>query len=127
MKTLVKTSASLLTTLLTLLVALSITTPTRSFAAGKSKGGGGGGGGGSTVVEARVAGYVTAIDYANSTLSIGASYYGSGALHITSATKISLDNLNCSLEQIQLGNWVEARYVYSSTAKLATKLSASSR
>lgn len=126
MKTLVKTSASLLTTLLTLLVALSITTPTRSFAAGKSKGGGGGGGG-STVVEARVTGYVTAIDYANSTLSIGASYYGSGALHITSATKISLDNLNCSLEQIQLGNWVEARYVYSSTAKLATKLSASSR
>lgn len=126
MKTLVKTSASLLTTLLTLLVALSITTPTRSFAAGKSKGGGGGGGG-STVVEARVTGYVTAIDYANSTLSIGASYYGSGALRITSATKISLDNLNCSLEQIQLGNWVEARYVYSSTAKLATKLSASSR
>ena len=126
MKTLVKSSASLLTTLLTLLVALSITTPTRSFAAGKSKGGGGGGGG-STVVEARVTGYVTAIDYANSTLSIGASYYGSGALRITSATKISLDNLNCSLEQIQLGNWVEARYVYSSTAKLATKLSASSR
>lgn len=126
MKTLVKLSASLLTTLLTLLVALSIATPTKSFAAGKSKGGGGGGGG-STVSEARVTGYVTAIDYANSTLSIGASYYGSGALHITSATKISLDNLNCSLEQLQLGDWVEARYVYSNATKLATKLSASSR
>ena len=51
-------------------------------------GGGGTGGGGATkVTESRITGYVTAIDYDHSTITVGASYYGNGSLIVTSATK----------------------------------------
>ena len=46
---------------------------------------------------------------------------GSGKLLVTSATKISLNNVNCSMNQIKLGDWAEARYNW--TTKEATKLS----
>lgn len=58
----------------------------------------------------RVTGYVTAIDCVNSTLVVGASYYGNGGLEVTSSTSISLNNVNCDLSSIALGDWVEARY-----------------
>lgn len=83
--------------------------------------GGGGGGGNTKPVESRVTGYVTAIDYSANTITIGASYYGSGALKVTGSTSISLNNANCDFGQLQLGDWVEARYIYST--KEATKLS----
>lgn len=86
--------------------------------------GGGGGGGGSVVAESRVTGYVTAINYVNKTITIGASYYGSGALKVDSNTKISMDNVSCDFEAIKLGDWIEARYVFST--KIATKLSGTS-
>lgn len=81
-----------------------------------------GGGGSSKVVEARVTGYVTAIDYENSTITIGASYYGTGEFHVTSSTSISFNNVSCELDDLEVGDWVEARYEYAS--RIATKLSA---
>lgn len=73
------------------------------------------------VVESRVTGYATAIDYSAGTITVGASYYGSGALVVSKSTSISLNNVNCSLNEIKVGDWVEARYVWST--KEATKLS----
>ncbi len=116
--------ASLLTAFATLLLAFAAFTPSSVQAAGGGGGGGGGksgGGGATTSVESRVTGYITAIDYTNQTLTVGASYYGSGKLLVTSATKVSLNNINCSMNQIKLGDWVEARYIW--TTKEATKLS----
>ena len=81
-------SVSRLTTRLAL-AALVLTASTALWA----KGGSGGGGGGSVdapkVVESRVTGYVTAISHSAGTLTVGASYYGSGQLKVTSATKFS--------------------------------------
>lgn len=99
---------------LTLIVTAS--SPSVSAAGGKS------GGGSTKTVEARVTGYVTAIDYTARTLTIGASYYGSGNLKVDSNTKISLNNVNCAFEDLALGTWVEARYDF--TTRIATKLSA---
>jgi hypothetical protein len=113
--------ASLMTAFVTLLLAFVAFAPSAVQAAGGSNSGGGGGGGGSTILEVRVTGYITAIDYVNQTLTVGASYYGTGKLLVTSATKISLNNVNCSLNQIKLGDWAEARYNW--TTKEATRLS----
>lgn len=88
-----------------------------------AKGGSGGGGGSTATFEARVTGYVTAIDYVNHTITVGASYYGSGNLKVDANTKISFNNVNCTFEALKLGDWVEARYDF--TTKVATKLSAS--
>ena len=92
--------------------------PTQALAKGGSTAGGG-----STpkVVESRVTGYATAIDYSTGTITVGASYYGSGALHVTSSTSISVNNVNAEFSDIKLGDWVEARFIYST--KEATKLS----
>ncbi|MCC7375294.1 MAG: hypothetical protein IT581_11630 [Verrucomicrobiales bacterium] len=99
---------------LTLIVTAS--SPSVSAAGGKT------GGGSTKTVEARVTGYVTAIDYTARTITIGASYYGSGNLKVDSNTKISLNNVNCAFEDLALGTWVEARYDF--TTRIATKLSA---
>lgn len=82
---------------------------------------GGAGGGSTKPLEIRVTGYVTAIDYARSTITVGASYYGTGVLNVTSNTKISLNNVNCNFREIQLGDFAEARYDY--YTKNANKLS----
>ena len=106
------------------LLALAVVAmPTLVDAAGGSGGGGGGGGGGSAPkpFEARVTGYITAIDYANGVILVGQSYYGSGALKITSSTKISIDGANGTLEELQLNDWAECRYDY--YTKIATKVS----
>ncbi|MCC6232624.1 MAG: hypothetical protein IT580_08265 [Verrucomicrobiales bacterium] len=94
-----------------------------AVAAGKNGGGGSGGGGGGSVKvsEGRVTGYVTAIDYVNKTITIGASYYGSGVLKVDSNTKISMNTVNCTFEDLKLGDWIEARYDFST--RTATKLS----
>lgn len=112
--------------MLTLVSALLLAGSADLLAAGRNRsstgGGGGGGGGVSTpkVVESRVTGYITAIDHVQGTVVIGASYYGSGSLRVTSSTKISLNNFNCDFEQLRLGDWVEARYLFAT--KEATKL-----
>jgi hypothetical protein len=120
-------SSTHLTTGIALLVTAAFALlPNLATAKGGSNSGGGGGGGGGLVktYEARVTGYVTAIDYVNSTITIGASYYGSGLLKVTANTSISLDNVSCDLDTLGLGDWVEARYDW--TTKNATKLSATS-
>lgn len=86
-----------------------------------ASGGGNGGGGSTKPLEIRVTGYVTAIDYVNSTITIGASYYGSGSLKVSSSTSVSLNNVSCDFSAIQIGDWAEARYEY--YTKVATKLS----
>ncbi len=125
MKIKVSVTTFLKKALLAFLVAATASTAVSAFAGGNSKSGGGGGGSSKpVVVESRVTGYVTAIDYANSTITIGASYYGSGALIVTSSTSISLDNVSCDLNSIEVGDWMEARFEWYS--KVATKLSATS-
>lgn len=84
--------------------------------------GGGGGGGTVKVTEYRMTGYITEIDRTNSTVTIGNSYYNIGILTVGAATSISLDNVNCDLDAIQVGKWVEARYTYTAGGKSATKL-----
>ncbi len=113
---------SQLASTLTLLAALAVALPNGALA----KGGSGGGGGGSTpkVVESVVTGYVTAIDYSAGTISIGASYYGSGVLKVTSATKYSFLTSSGGFTDIKVGDWAEARYVWST--KEATKISITS-
>ncbi len=98
-----------------------------------AKGGAGGSkSGGVKVVESRVTGYATVVDYDHSIIYVGASYYGSGQLVVTADTSISMDNVSCSFEDLALGDWVEARYVRVldvSTGlyiNVATKLSATS-
>lgn len=112
----------LIGTALSLTLLLGVVAPSL-HAAGTNKGGTGGGGSAKPVNEARVTGYITAIDHNAGTLTIGASYYGSGKLVVTPSTKISLDAVNCTFDQLTLGTWVEARYNF--TTKAATKLSAS--
>lgn len=119
--------ASLVTALSTLLLAFIFAAPPTAQAAGRnsSTASGGGGGGGSVkapkVAESRVTGYITAIDYVNHTLVVGASYYGSGSLRVDSSTKVSLNTINATFADLKQGDWCEARYDW--TTKLATKLS----
>jgi hypothetical protein len=115
---------SQLASTLTLLAALAVALPQGAQAAGGSKSGGGGGGSTPKVVESVVTGYVTAIDYSAGTISIGASYYGSGALKVTSATKYSFLTSSGGFTDIKVGDWAEARYVWST--KEATKISITS-
>ncbi|WP_414660105.1 hypothetical protein [Horticoccus sp. 23ND18S-11] len=121
MKNNTNSRASFLKTTLALLLAVSFVGSMPTMVNAK---GGAGGGGSVKVVESRVTGYVTAIDYVNSKIQIGASYYGSGLLNVTSSTDISLDNSACDFSAITLGTWVEARYDYAT--KNATKLSCTS-
>jgi len=82
--------------------------------------GGVSGGGSVAVTDSRVTGYATAVDYAAGTISVGASYYGSGILKVTSSTKIQLNRESVTFNQIKVGDWVEARYNF--TTKVASKL-----
>ena len=107
----------------TLLAALAVALPQGAQAAGGSKSTGGGGGS-TKVVESVVTGYVTAINYSAGTITIGASYYGSGALKVTSATKYSFLTSSGGFTDIKVGDWAEARYVWST--KEATKISITS-
>lgn len=111
-----------LTLALLLTVSVFHFNQTANASGGSNSGGGGGGGGSAKTYEARVTGYVTAIDYQNATITVGASYYGSGVLKVTSSTSISYNNVSCDLGAIKLGDWVEARYDYAT--RNATKLSA---
>lgn len=95
--------------------------PAVADAAGGS-GGGGGGGGSVKTLEIRVTGYITAIDHSTGVITVGASYYGSGTLLVTSSSKISLDNVGCTFDDIVLGDWAEVRYDY--YTKTVNKLSA---
>jgi len=105
------------------LLITAIAIPTIADAAGRNGGGGGGGGGGVApkVVESRVTGYITAIDYTNGVIMVGQSYYGSGALKITPDTKVSIDTANGSLQELKVNDWAECRYNFST--KVATKIS----
>ncbi|MEI8380657.1 MAG: hypothetical protein WCJ09_11040 [Planctomycetota bacterium] len=84
--------------------------------------GGSGGGGSVKTLEIRVTGYITAIDHSTGVITVGASYYGSGTLLVTSSSKISLDNVGCTFDDIVLGDWAEVRYDY--YTKTVNKLSA---
>ena len=86
-------------------------------------GGSGGGGGGSVKpLELRVTGYITAIDYDTGLVQVGVSYYGSGTVWVTATTKISLDNVNCSLDALEVGDWAEVRY--DAYTRVANKIAA---
>ncbi|MEI6467709.1 MAG: hypothetical protein WCQ89_23510 [Verrucomicrobiota bacterium] len=115
------TRTSLFTAAFALLLAVTVGVTANIANAAGSNSGGGGGGGSVKTYEARVTGYITAIDYVNSTLTIGASYYGTGQLKVTSSTNISVNLVNCGFDTLKLGDWAEARYDW--VSKTATKLS----
>lgn len=85
-----------------------------------AKGGSGGGGGGGTVADARVTGYITAIDSANKVIMVGQSYYGSGAIKINDATQIQVNGESVNFSDLVVGDWAEARYVVAT--RTATKI-----
>ena len=86
-------------------------------APGDVQGAGGSGGGSAKPFELRVTGYITSIDYEIGTIFVGTSYYGSGKVWVTTATKLSLDNVSCSLDVLKVGDWAEVRYdAYSQVA-----------
>lgn len=85
-------------------------------------GGSGGGGGSSKPLELRVTGYITSIDYDTGLVQVGVSYYGTGTVRVTATTKISLDNVNCSLDMLEVGDWAEVRY--DANTKDANKIAA---
>lgn len=121
------------TKLLSLLALIAVIAIGQSTGVSAKGGSGGGGGGGSTkVVESRVTGYCTFLDYDSGIVTIGASYYGTGSLVVTPDTDISLDNVSCFLDDLVLGDWVEARYLFVQDPatglyiRVATKLSATS-
>lgn len=103
-----------------LLLGLAILTTSGIVnAAGGSGGGGGGSGGGGggsggITTNARISGYITAIDYVNFRVTVGQSYYGSGVLTGTSDTKVSIDNVNATFNDIQVGDFAEVRYDFAS-------------
>lgn len=94
----------------------AVLAPNSTLAAGGKNGGGGS----TKVAEARVTGYIMAIDPVTQSVQIGASYYGSGLLKVTSSTKISVGSSNGSLSDLKVGQWAEARYDFAT--KIATKI-----
>ncbi len=104
------------------LLALAMAVVSVPAVADAAGGGGGGGGGSVKPLEIRVTGYITAIDHSTGVITVGASYYGSGTLLVTSSSKISLDNVGCTFDDIVLGDWAEVRYDY--YTKTVNKLSA---
>ena len=87
---------------------------------GSGGGGGGGGGGGSTGIQVRLVGYATAIDYTNGRIVVGQLYYGNGAITVSSDTKISINNVAGTLNDIQLNDFCEVRY--DSVTRVASKV-----
>ncbi len=82
-----------------------------------ASGGNGGGGGGGGNATYRITGTVTAIDTVASTITIGASYYNSGVVKVTSATKVVRNLVNTTATSIQLGDYAEADVYFSREAK----------
>lgn len=110
---------SKLAAFLSLVTLLAVALPNGA----QAKGGSGGGGSTPKVVEARVTGYVTSIDYAAGKIAIGASYYGSGWLTVTPDTKYSIGTSGGGFTDIKVGDWAEARYTFSNGELVATKIS----
>ena len=102
-----------------LLAMALLAMPVVADAAGGSSSGGGGGGG-STGIQIRLVGYATAIDYVNGRIMIGQLYYGSGVITVTSDTKITINNVAGTLNDIQLNNLCEVRY--DSVTRVASKI-----
>ncbi len=66
-------------------------------------------------------GYITAIDDNTGTITVGASYYKTGSAWVTSATKVSLDNIARDLNMLEVGDWAKMRIEW--YTKIATKIS----
>lgn len=94
-----------------------------------AKGGSGGGGGAvyvPKVVESRVTGYVTAINHGAGTLTVGASYCGSGQLKVTSATKFSFLTGSGGFTDVKLGDSGEVRFLFSTREAIKISVTPSS-
>jgi len=87
---------------------------------GGSGGSAGGGGGSTTGVTIRLIGYATAVDYANSRIQIGQLYYGSGLVTVNSTTKITINNVAATFDDIVLNDFCEVRY--DSVSRIASKI-----
>lgn len=104
------------------LVLALLATPAVVQARGGAGGGGGGGGGGSLPSNARVAGYITAIDFANKRIAVGQSYYGSGILQVVSQTKVDVNAVNATFADLRVGDFAEVKY--DSTTRIAAQIEA---
>lgn len=105
-----------------LLLLTLLASPVAVHARGGSGGGGGGGGGAKLPSNARVAGYITAIDFANKRISVGQSYYGSGVLQIVSQTKVDVNAVNATFEDLRVGDFAEVKY--DSATRIAAQVEA---
>jgi hypothetical protein len=108
-----------------LLALVVVAIPVVADASGGSGSGGGGGsgsggGGGSGGITLRVVGYCTAIDYTNGTILVGQLYYGSGAFPVNDSTKVTINNVTATFNDVQLGDFCEVRY--DSITRVATKI-----
>lgn len=106
------------------LVLALLATPAVVQARGGAGGGGGGGGGGGVKLpsNARVAGYITAIDFANKRIAVGQSYYGSGILQVVSLTKVDVNAVNAAFADLRVGDFAEVKY--DSTTRIAAQIEA---
>lgn len=73
---------------------------------------GGGGGGGANKNTFRITGYVTAIDTSAGTITFGTSYYTTGTVKVTSATKVVRNTVNSTAADIRLGDYGQADVTY---------------
>src|SRR3954470_6045858 len=95
-----------------------------ALASGGSGGGGGGGGGGGKVATIRYTGIVTAMELQPEGVyvQIGTSYYNTGLVLITDATKITVNgNSSATIEDVWLGDTIQVDATY---AGLAVRLEA---
>ena len=87
-----------------------VLTSAMTFASGGS--GGGGGGGGSGGAKPSIAsGYILSLDYDTGVMTVGFGYYGLPTMIVVSPkSQLKLNNVNCTLDHLQIGDAAVAQY-----------------
>jgi hypothetical protein len=70
------------------------------------------GGSGGNKYTIRITGYVTAIDNSAGTITFGTSYYNTGTVKVTAATKVVRNTVNSTAADIRLGDYGQADATY---------------
>lgn len=117
---------SALTAAFTLTVAVAAFSPSPALGArepqpGDDRGGRRGGGTVSTVgVEQRAEGRVGSVDLATSTITLGSNLTGDRQFIVTASTKLRINGLRATLDQVKVGDRAEIRF--SGANRIATKI-----
>src|SRR4051812_17224377 len=88
-----------------LALAVSLACCPLLLASGGGSGGGGGGGGGRTIT-VKYTGLITDIEYAPEGVyvTVGNLYYNTGTALVTNDTSVKIDNVNGSVDDLELGD-----------------------